>query len=308
MSFDAMALGASLYRPATRGDLHPALFGGRIAELRSAIVCLEDAVRDDAVPLALANLAALLRRLPADGPPVFVRPRDVDMLGRIARMPGTARLAGFVLPKVTAASFPAWLAVELAAGQMLMPTLETREALDAAEMRRLREQLLAVRERIGCLRIGGNDLLNAMGLRRARGRTAYDGPLGPAIARLVSEFAPWGFALSAPVMERYDDPALLRHEVARDIEHGLLTKSAIHPAQLPVIQAALAVGADELAEAGLILADDAPAVFASDGALCEPATHRRWAAALVRRAALFGVTDPVTGVRLDQPGVSRSVA
>jgi citrate lyase beta subunit len=291
MMDDALALGATLYLPATRADLHVALFGGRVPGLRSAVVDLEDAVRDDDVPLALARLAALLRTIPEGGPAVFVRPRDPAMLSRILLMPGAERLAGFVLPKVSADTLPLWPMAELAPAHRLMPTLETREALDSAEMRRLREQLLTVRERVLVLRIGGNDLLNAMGLRRARTRTAYEGPLGPAIARLVGEFAPWGFPLSAPVMERYDDPLLLREEVARDVEHGLLTKTAIHPAQVGVIQGALAVGLDELAEARLILADDAPAVFAADGAMCEPATHRRWAALLVRRAALFGVAD-----------------
>ena len=298
MNDDALALGATLYLPATRADLHPALFGGRVPGLRSAVVDLEDAVRDSVVPLALSRLAALLRLLPDGGPAVFVRPRDPAMLGRILRMPGAERLAGFVLPKVSADTLPLWPMAELARAHRLMPTLETREALDSAEMRRLREQLLTVRERVLALRIGGNDLLNAMGLRRARARIAYEGPLGPAIARLVGEFAPWGFPLSAPVMERYDDPLLLREEVARDVEHGLLTKTAIHPVQVPVIQGALAVGADDLAEARLILAVDAPAVFAADGAMCEPATHRRWAALLVRRAALFGTADALPVSRM----------
>lgn len=294
---DALALGATLYLPATRGDLHASLFGGRIAGLRSAVVDLEDAVRAEDVPMALTRLAALLRAMPAGGPAVFVRPRDPAMLARILRLPGVERLAGFVLPKVSADTLPSWPLADLSPAHRLMPTLETREALDSTEMRRLREQLLTLRERVLALRIGGNDLLNAMGLRRARARTAYEGPLGPAIARLVGEFAPWGFALSAPVMERYDDPLLLRDEVARDVEHGLLTKTAIHPAQVPVIQGALAVGSDELAEARLILADDAPAVFAADGAMCEPATHRRWAALLECRAVLFGVADPLPATR-----------
>lgn len=294
---DALTLGATLYLPATRADLHSALFGGRIAGLRSAVVDLEDAVRREDVRAALARLAALLRSMPVGGPAVFVRPRDPATMARILRMPGVERLAGFVLPKVCADTLPSWPIADLASGHRLMPTLETREALDSAEMRRLREQLLTVRERVLCLRIGGNDLLHAMGLRRARTRTAYEGPLGPAIARLVGEFAPWGFPLSAPVMERYDDPLLLREEVARDVEHGLLTKTAIHPAQVAVIQGALAVGADALADARLILADDAPAVFAADGAMCEPATHRRWAALLVRRAALFGIADPIPVTR-----------
>ena len=99
------------------------------------------------------------------------------------------------------------------------------------------------------------------------------------------------------MLERFDDFALLREEVARDLEHGLFTKTAIHPAQVAVIQGALAVLSAELSEARAIVAVDPPAVFAARGAMCEPATHRRWAEMLIRRAALFGVADPMPLVR-----------
>lgn len=293
---DALALGATLYLPCTRADLEATLFGGRIPGLRSAVLCLEDAVRDDEVPAALTNLARFLRRLArreAAEPLLFVRPRSAAMLEHVLRMPGAERIDGFVIPKATADTLPLYLALPLAPRHRLMPTIETREAYDGQEMRRLREQLLAVQDRILALRIGGNDLLNCLGVRRSPVRTCYEGPLGPAIAGLVGCFAPYGFALSAPVMERFDNLPLLREEVAQDIEHGLLTKTAIHPAQVAVIHAALAVPTGELAEARAILHTHAPAVFARSGAMCEPATHRRWAEILVRRADLFGIADPL---------------
>ena len=297
---DPLALGGTLYLPATRLDLEPALLGGRIPGLRSAVICLEDAVLGADLPAALANLSRFLRRLQhaaAPGAMLFVRPRTPAMLGRILRMPGAERLAGFVLPKATADSLPAWLALPFAPGHRLMPTLETREIWDPAETRRLREQLLAVQDRVLALRIGGNDLLSALGLRRSALRTCYDGPLGPLIAALAGCFLPHGFALSGPVMERFADLHLLREEIARDLEHGLSSKTAIHPAQLPVIHGALAVGSEELAQARDLLCGDAPAVFARAGAMCEPATHARWAEALVRRADLFGVADPLPFAR-----------
>lgn len=295
----ADALGATLYMPCTRADLAEALFGARrVPGLRSAVLCLEDAVLEREVPMALAHLAQFLRLLaareagPAD-PLLFVRPRSATMLEHVLCMPGVERLAGFVIPKAHAESMPAYLAAPLLDQHRLMPTLETREVFDPHEMRRLRDQLLAVPDRILALRIGGNDLLQSMGLRRAVGRTAYEGPLGTVIASLVAGFAPWGFALSAPVLEQFGDTALLREEVARDIEHGLLTKTAIHPDQVAVIQAALAVPSDQVEAAQLMLAEDSPAVFARDGVMCEPATHRGWAARLLRRAESFGIADPL---------------
>jgi citrate lyase beta subunit len=291
---DPLELGATLYVPATRGDLAATLFGGRVPGLRSCVLCLEDSVRDPDLVPALANLAAVLVGLPArTSVHVFVRPRDPAMLARILLMPGAGRLAGFVLPKVTPDSLPDWLSMSFAPGHRLMPTLETREAFDPLEVRRLRNQLLAVQDRVLAIRIGGNDLLQCLGMRRPAHRTIYEGPLGALIANLAGAFLPHGFALSAPVMERYDDPVLLRAEFSRDLEHGLTSKTAIHPAQLAVIHAALAVPASDLAEAQEVLAEHAPTVFGRSGRMCEPATHWRWAATVVRRAALYGIADPL---------------
>lgn len=301
---DALQLGATLYLPSTRPDLDAALLGG-MAGLRSAVICLEDSVLERDVPDALARLSRFLRRLASRSGPraaLFVRPRDPVMLSRILRMPGAERLSGFVVPKATADTLPAYLALPLAPRHRLMPTLETAEAFDPFEMRRLRDQLLGLGDRILALRIGGNDLLNTLGVRRSAVRTCYDGPLGPLIGSLVGCFAPHGFALSAPVLERFGDLPLLREEVARDIEHGLLTKTAIHPDQVPVIHAALAVPSDLLSEARAVLDASSPAVFARAGTMCEPATHRRWAETLVRRADLFGIADPMPIARQASSG------
>lgn len=294
MDIQACDLGATLYLPATRDDLAAAMLGGRHPDLRSAVICLEDAVHPSDVPLALARLQVLLARLAdhsADSvrPALFVRPRDAMMLAHILRFPGIEAIEGFVIPKATADSLPAYLAVLAFDHHLLMPTLETREAFDAAEMRRLREQLTAIQERVLAIRIGGNDLLQTLGARRSVARTAYEGPLGPVIANLVATYAPWGFALSAPVFEHFGNLALLHEEVERDLEHGLLTKTAIHPSQIGIIHAAYAVDDADRAEAQEILSGSARGVFASRQAMCEPATHHVWAQATLRRAAAFGI-------------------
>ena len=143
------------------------------------------------------------------------------------------------------------------------------------------------------IRIGGNDLLQCLGLRRTSRKSVYEGPLGPLIASIAGQFLPYGFALSGPVMERYDDPQLLRAEFAQDLDHGLTSKSAIHPAQLAVVHGALAVSGADLSEARAILTPAAPAVFAFSGRMAEPATHRSWAQSILRRAELYGVADPL---------------
>lgn len=291
---DALELGATLYVPATRTDLFDIVTGRRHPGLRSAVLCLEDSIRPADVPRALTNLSVLLRRLSEEEarPPVFIRPRDDRMLAHILGFVGIEAIQGFVIPKATADSLPFYLRALASDAHLLMPTLETREAFDQAELARMREQLLAIKERILCIRIGGNDLLHTIGARRSSVRTAYEGPLGGTIAGLVTAFAPFGFSLSAPVFEHFDSPDLLREEVEHDIEHGLLTKTAIHPAQIEVIQSAYQVRATELAEAREILSGDR-GVFALNGSMCEPATHGRWAEAIVKRAAIYGVRPEV---------------
>lgn len=295
MTFDALALGATLYVPATRDDLLAVVTGGKIEHLRSVVVCLEDSVLPEDVEKGMANLARMLLALhgvphnrDAPRPILLVRPRTPEILTRVAGMGGSQVIDGYVLPKVTASNLPDWMAPISNRGQAILPTIETREAFEPDEMRLLRAQLLAIQERVPCIRIGGNDLLQLIGARRSTHRTAYDGPLGTIIASLVTTFAPWGFSMSAPVLESFEDHDLLRSEIERDIEHGLMTKTAIHPCQIPVIHAAYAVSMEDLTAARHILEGDAAAVYKENGVMAEPATHRRWAEAVVHRAEAYG--------------------
>ncbi len=291
---DPIALGATLYVPATRTDLDAAILNPHRYDLRSVVLCLEDSIHPRDVPQALMNLAAFLVELqatPANAarPMIFVRPRSAPMLGHILGLPAIECIDGFVIPKATADSLPEYMAVLSHDHHMLMPTLETREVFDPAEMRRLRDQLLAFQDRILAIRIGGNDLLQTMGARRSAARTSYDGPLGPVIVSLATTYSPWGFHLTAPVFEHFGNLELLREEVERDLEHGLIGKTAIHPAQIAVIQDSYGVEPQEAAEARAILAQESDAVFASRQAMCEPATHRNWAQTIVRRGDFFGL-------------------
>ncbi|WP_073980802.1 HpcH/HpaI aldolase/citrate lyase family protein, partial [Erythrobacter donghaensis] len=194
------------------------------------------------------------------------------------------RLAGFVLPKITTANLAEWLARLDSPGHGIMPTIESAEAFDRAAMVRMARALAPLGERVHAVRIGGNDILNQLGVRRSRERTAYDTPLGLAIATMASVFLPEGLALSAPVFEHYALTDTLREEVARDVEHGLLTKTAIHPSQVPIIHDVLRPAPAEVEEARAILAAEARAVFGHGGSMLEPTTHARWAQGVLDRA------------------------
>lgn len=289
----AVELGATLYVPATNPTVN-AVAHGAIDDLRSMVVCLEDSVREDQVPVALARLQQLLHDL-ADDPAtlsVYVRPRNFVMLTQLLQLDGIGRIEGFVLPKVTTQSLPVWLTALMHEEHRIMPTIEGEDAFDRLALARLCDQLKPYAERVSAIRIGGNDILGLLGLRRSRFRTAYDGPLGSVIRDIVGTFVPNGFSVAAPVFEHFSSPEILRREVEQDLEHGLLTKTAIHPDQVAIIHSVYRPEALDMAEARAILSNDAPAVFGSNGSMCEPACHAPWAGMVVKRAQVHGVTGP----------------
>lgn len=289
----AVELGATLYVPANNPAMREIVMGS-IPDLRSVVLCLEDSVRDDHADEALALVAALLRSFAASPPvvSVHIRPRNFAMFCQLLRLEGIDRVDGFVLPKVTTQTLPTWLSALMHDNHRIMPTIEGEEAFDRQALARLCDQLRPYAERVAAVRIGGNDILGLLGIRRSRVRTAYDGPLGSVIRDIAGTFIPAGFAVAAPVFEHFSEPEVLRREVEQDIEHGLLTKTAIHPAQVALIHSVYRPDYLEMTEARAILDREAPAVFGSNGSMCEPATHARWAGMVVRRAQIYGVSGP----------------
>lgn len=291
---DLYRLGASLYIPAIRDDLAAIANGERYDNLRSMIFCTEDSIGERDVPNALAKLKHSLPEFRATPMRLrFVRARNPKVLERILAMRCVERLDGFVLPKVRQATLPDYLSLLQGSKFSLMVTLETLEVFDAAKMSSLRDYLLdqSCRERILALRIGGNDLLNLLRIRRPRDRTIYQTPIGSVIANLVTTFRPYGFELTAPVFEYLDDTALLCEELRQDLAFGLFGKTAIHPSQVGVIEDFYRVSRQDMDVAESLLHPNSDAVFRMHNSMCEVATHSNWAIETMRRAQIFGIVS-----------------
>jgi citrate lyase beta subunit len=289
MSTNAIALGASLYVPATRPDIVEIANGEKIPNLRSVIFCTEDAIHEADLPTAIGNLAFALPQM-TNGPLRFLRVRNPAVLQQALLMPNNYALRGFVLPKITSQNIGDYL--ELLGTNSpfeIMVTLETREVVNETELERLRDLLLESQVKVLSLRIGGNDLLSTLALRRERGLTSYDTPLGFIIHRIVTMFKPYGMNVAAPVYDYTNDEATLRRETRLDLQNGLFGKTAIHPAQIPIIEGEYRVLLSDLERAEAVLAPNAPAVFRIGDTMLEPATHRNWASAIVERARVYGV-------------------
>jgi citrate lyase beta subunit len=292
----AKVLGASLYVPATHKDLQQIADGELLGDLRSVIFCTEDAVAESELSYALFSLSLVLQQM-VERPTTerFVRVRNPEVMKRVLAMPGAEKLTGFVLPKITHHNFDAYFRQVRKTHFMLMPTLETVEVFDDAEMKQLRLCLErpGVRDHILALRIGGNDLLALLGIRRPRHVSIYKTPLGAVISKLVTIFRPYGFVLTAPVFEHLDNPTLLAQEVEEDLAHGMVGKTAIHPSQVALIEQHYRVQHRDVDVAMRIIDESSPAVFRMHDSMCEVATHRAWAHGVLEQARVFGIHSMV---------------
>ncbi|GAA2352395.1 HpcH/HpaI aldolase/citrate lyase family protein [Streptomyces carpaticus] len=219
-----MALGATLYSPATRPRLAADIRKQQAAGVVSMVLCLEDSISDAEVPGAEENLVRQFARLEREGaddrlPLLFIRVRTPGQITDLTSRLGTAvrLLAGFVLPKFTADGGPAFLealtGAEVMSGRRLlaMPILESPELLHlesrAERLAAAARVLDKYRERIPAVRLGVTDFCSAYGLRRTPDMTAYDVHLvASVIADVVNVFGRadgTGFTVSGPVWEYF---------------------------------------------------------------------------------------------------------
>jgi citrate lyase beta subunit len=289
--FTALTTGPLLYVPGMSAGLPSIVEGTRFGNTKGIIVCLEDAVLPRETAVALQALTVCLQGNVR--PNLYVRPRTPSILADIRTTLGAEKVYGVVLPKVTPDNWPDWAATLSGSGWTWMPTLETRHAFDSIWQRELRGAWLSspLLSELLCVRVGGNDLLGLLGIRRGPRTTAYDTPLGQLLSQTVATFKPHGLHVAGPVCESLTDQETVLAEALLDVQHGLCPKAAIHPAQVKTIQRAYAVNKFDALAARQILGDGVPAVFAESGRMAETATHGRWAEEILARQEAFGTVD-----------------
>lgn len=259
----ALALGATLYAPATRTDLADTVRRRAADGVRSMVLDLEDAVADHDLDGARRRVVDAVRDLAGDPPDaaVFVRVRTIDDMHRVCDgiVGAATSLAGFVLPKFRPAVGDEFLtavserAADLGVPFGVMPVVETPEVVHREtrdeELSDIREVLGRHRDRVLAVRIGATDMSGLFGIRRDRDLTIYDvRVVADAIAAVVNHLGRTdgtGFVVTGPVWEYFADHErlfrpLLRqtpfaehdavrfrtHLVSRDID-GLLREVAL---------------------------------------------------------------------------------
>ncbi|MEU7167259.1 HpcH/HpaI aldolase/citrate lyase family protein [Streptomyces morookaense] len=221
----AVALGATLYSPATRSTLAADIVKQAEHGVVSMVLCLEDSIGDAEVAGAEENLVRQLTALAdstRDLPLLFVRVREPGQITALMRRLGPAGrlLSGFVLPKFTEERglpfLEALATAEAACGQRLfaMPVLESPELLHletrTETLGGIARAVEKHRDRVLALRLGVTDFCSAYGLRRAPDMTAYDVQLvASVIADVVNVLGRAdgsGFTVTGPVWEYFPQP------------------------------------------------------------------------------------------------------
>ena len=284
-------LGASLYTPCTHTNLPHVLQVG-VPLVRSLIVCLEDSVKEYELSSALNNLKKALGILtPSSAIKRFIRVRNPLVLAEIMSYEHIGKIDGFVLPKFDLHNIDLYKKViqEQAHSHFsFMPVLETAQVFDPQAMSLLCKQLQNWGDKVVCLRIGGNDLMNLLGIKRMQGMTTYDTPLRSVIDQLVMQFRPQGFELSAPVFDMIEDTQTLRKEVTMDLVYGFFAKTAIHPSQIEIIESAFSEFSEtHVDQARHVLNESSAAVFKFNGQMMEQSCHRSWATRTVNLAERY---------------------
>lgn len=219
----SVALGATLYSPATRPRLADDILKQGARGVVSMVLCLEDSIDDADVPVGEENLVRqltdLTQRADADVPLLFVRVRTPEQIPDLVHRLGPAvrLLSGFVLPKFTEERgipfLEALTAAETTSGRRLfaMPVLESPDLLyRESRVQTLEGIFRAVdkyRDRVLALRLGVTDFCSSYGLRRGPDMTAYDVQIvASVIADVVNMLARadgTGFTVTGPVWEYF---------------------------------------------------------------------------------------------------------
>lgn len=218
----AVALGATLYSPASRPGLASDIATCAAAGVVSVVLCLEDAIADAELAAAEQNVLAQLRayaQTGAAGPLVFVRVRAPEQIPMVVAGLGTDApvLTGFVLPKFTDEVGTEYLdaiveaSVSIGRRLLVMPVLESREIIFAesriASLLGVRQLLDKFRDYVLAVRIGATDLSAAYSLRRSPDLTIYDvRVIADVISDVVNVFGRAdgsGYSVTGPVWEYF---------------------------------------------------------------------------------------------------------
>ena len=291
-------VGGLLYAPAVHKTIVRNIDAGVYGEITAVAFCLEDTIRDAALPMAEEALRETLleaAKIPEERRPfIFVRIRTPEHMQHMHTYLGEAGqiLTGFILPKFDLSNCEEYVALVKKINRnqgrkiYVMPILESR-------------MIAEIRSRVRT--VGGNDFCNLYGLRRSVRQTIYDiGVVRDILVDILNVFSV-DYIVSGPVWEYFgNDPdgdwaKGLRRELELDRLNGFVGKTVIHPSQIPLVAESLKVSRSDFEDAEHILhwEDNTLGVAKSaDGSrMSEVNCLGRWADRVSALGRIYGIRE-----------------
>lgn len=315
------SFGATLYVPATKDNINQLISTDRFPWQKTMIFCLEDAIGDSVVEIALKNLISSLNTVKDydDDKWLFVRVRNNEQIEEIiSSLENKNIIDGFVLPKVNSLTLNTYLETiktlnnKYGLRLYALPILESEEIISKytryAELENLKKVTDAHRDIVLNIRLGGTDFSGLYGIRRSKEHTIYDIiVVRDCISDILGTFGLYDeYTVSSVVWEHYNtdinDISMqnLLKEVSLDLENGFIGKTAINPIQIPLIQLSHIVPYELYIDAQNIYdKKESGGVIRSDfsNKMNEVKPHSLWASKILKRAKIFGVYNEKYNVK-----------
>lgn len=314
-------VGALLYTPANKGSIADSIIHEKIESPYSLALCLEDTINDAFVREAEDILIKSFRTIHTAKennsfflPNIFIRVRCPHQIPALYSRLGESRslLTGFIAPKFSPENADEYRMEIKKINDVseqriyMMPIFESPVIIDLRTryhvLYELKDKLDSISEYILNIRVGGNDLCHMFGYRRHADETIHDiKPISHILCDIITVFG-MDYIISGPVWEYFDGDdwkSGLKNELKKDRLCGFVGKTAIHPRQIPIINEAYQVSAQDFKDAAAILAWDTenPSFVTSNTShqrMDEYKVHANWAREIQMRAEAYGIRDSHT--------------
>lgn len=301
-------VGGLLYMPAFQKNVIKKISDNKLPHLNSTAFCLEDSIQDMSLDEAEASLKIILQeleQLDAKLPLVFVRIRSPRHLETFHESIGSRSkiLTGYILPKVDMSNVGAYVELAKQINLPIMPTLESERVASLltrrTEILSLKQALDEIKSIVLNIRVGVNDFCKLYGLRRNINQTIYDiGVVRDVLIDILNVFAT-DYVVAGSVWNYFNGDnggawaRGLQRELELDRANGFLGKTAIHPAQLPIIFDSMKVSQTDLDDAKILLdwkSTTHGVMKSSDGSrMNEVKCHLNWARRIKILSEIYGV-------------------
>lgn len=298
-------VGGLLYMPAFQKNIVKKIAEKKLPHLTSAAFCLEDSIQDNSLADAEKSLQNILRELETleNLPLIFVRIRSPRHLEIFHETIGARSkiLMGYILPKFDMSNAGAFIGLAKQINLPIMPTLETNRVAGLltrrTELLSLKQALDEIKSIVLNIRVGVNDFCKLYGLRRNINQTIYDiGIVRDVLTDILNVFAS-DYVVAGSVWNYFGGEWArgLRRELELDKANGFIGKTAIHPAQLPIIFDSMKVSRADFDDANQILnwkSSTHGVIKSSDGSrMNEVKCHLNWARRIKILSEIYGVAQ-----------------